>query len=60
MNYSTSGATWKMKLCLDQTLQQMGFDPEYAHDFTILATGDNINRKRVLIAIEPKAPIRND
>jgi len=58
MNYSTSGATWKLKHCLDQTLKQMNFDPELAHDFTILATPDNTNRKRVLISIELRS--RND
>lgn len=55
MNFSTSGSSSKLKNCLDQTFKQMGFDPEIAHDFTILTTGDNINRKRILISIEPRA-----
>ena len=33
----------------------MGYDPDYAHDFTILSTGDNINRKRIIISIEPRS-----
>jgi len=55
MNFSTSGSSSKLKNCLDQSLKQMGYDPDYAHDFTILSTGDNINRKRIIISIEPRS-----
>lgn len=57
--YSTSGSADKIKICIENALKAGGFDPSYAHNFTVYycRAGERMpNRPRILIEIEPRAP----
>lgn len=54
-HYNTSGSLSKINYLLEGMVKDMGYDPERAYPFTILATPDPItdmSRPRILISIE--------
>jgi hypothetical protein len=53
-HFVTAGAVSKLAMCLERTITQMGYRPDWGHKWTILPTPDQApeDRKRILISVE--------